>query len=86
MTRTGRWMSLLVAAIAATSIACVATPAAAQKKKGGVIRLGEMTIEGRVQKPNAFFLSTRTALVFEAMELHESFVDEIPKVVDSGEL
>jgi len=66
----------------------VATTAAAQKKKrkggGGVIRLEETIIEGRVQKPNAFFINTRQALVYEGMALKESFVDEISKVVETG--
>ncbi len=60
--------------------------AIAQKKgKGGVIRLEETVIEGRVQKPNAFFIATRQGMVYEVMELRESFVDEIPKVVDTGD-
>ena len=63
-----------------------AAPAAAQPKKGagGIIRLEETVIEGRVQKPNAFFINTRQAMVYEVMELRESFVDEIPKAIDGG--
>ena len=62
------------------------TSAIAQKKrKSGVIRLEETVIEGRVQKPNAFFIATRQGMVYEVMELRESFVDEIPKVVDTGD-
>ena len=58
--------------------------ALAKKKGGGVIRLEETVIEGRVQKPNAFFINTRQSLVYEEMELKESFVDEIIKVVEDG--
>ncbi len=59
----------------------------AQDKKGGggVIRLEVTTIEGRVQKPNAFFINTRRSLVYESMEVKDSFLKEIPKVVDSGD-
>ena len=60
----------------------------AQKKKGGgggVIRLEETIIEGRVQKPNAFFINTRQALVYEGMTLQESFVGEISKAVENGD-
>jgi hypothetical protein len=57
----------------------LANPAVAQKKQGGVIRLEETIIEGRVQKPNAFFINTRQALVYESSELKESFVGEILK-------
>jgi hypothetical protein len=63
-----------------------AAPAAAQAKKGpgGVIRLEEMVIEGRVQKPQAFFINTRDQVVYAVMELKESFVGEIPKAIDGG--
>lgn len=65
---------------------CLVTSASAQKKKGGgVIRLEETIIEGRVQKPNAFFINTRQALVYEGMLLQESFVEEISKSVEDGE-
>lgn len=57
----------------------------AQEKKGGVIRLEVTTIEGRVQKPNAFFINTRRSLVYESMEIKESFVKEIVKVVETGD-
>jgi hypothetical protein len=74
----------LLAGVAALVVG--ADPAAAQVKKsaGGIIRLEETVIEGRVQKPNAFFINTRQAMVYEVMELRESFVDEIPKAIDGG--
>ena len=77
---------LLLALTALALVAGLATEAAAQKKKssGGVIRLEETVIEGRVQKPNAFFINTRQALVYEVMELKESFVQEISKAVEEG--
>ncbi|MBN2344104.1 MAG: hypothetical protein JXX29_13595 [Deltaproteobacteria bacterium] len=59
--------------------------AVAQDKPGGVIRLEVTTIEGRVQKPNAFFINTRRALVYETIEVKDSFLKEITKVVDSGD-
>ncbi len=79
-----RLVSLVFFAILAF---CLATSAMAQKKKkggGGVIRLEETIIEGRVQKPNAFFINTRQALVYEGTALNESFVDEIAKAVEGG--
>jgi hypothetical protein len=62
------------------------SPAARAQKKGGggVIRLEETVIEGRVAKPNAFFINTRQALVYESMELKESFVSEIVDAVKQG--
>lgn len=78
---------LFLALTALVLVASLASAATAQKKKrssGGVIRLEETVIEGRVQKPNAFFINTRQALVYEVMELKESFVGEISKAVEEG--
>ncbi len=72
-------------AIAALLVALMPSPACAQKKQGGVIRLETTTIEGRVQKPTAFFINTRNSLVYENLEIKESFVGEIVKVVDTGD-
>ncbi len=64
----------------------LSTTALAQKRKkvDRVIRLGVTTIEGRVQKPNAFFINTRQALVYEGTTIKESFVTEISKAVQKG--
>jgi len=78
---------LFLALTALFLVVSLASMASAQKKKkssGGVIRLEETVIEGRVQKPNAFFINTRQALVYEVMELKESFVGEISKAVEEG--
>jgi hypothetical protein len=66
-------------------LAAAADCAAKGKGSGGVIRLEETVIEGRVQKPNAFFINTRQGMVYEVMEIKESFIEEISKVVESGE-
>jgi hypothetical protein len=80
------WGKLLVAFVLAMGLSGFASPATAQKKKGsgGIIRLEETIIEGRVQKPTAFFINTRQALVYESAELSESFVDEITKAAKNG--
>ena len=63
----------------------IASAASAQKKgAGGVIRLEETVIEGRVAKPNAFFINTRQAMVYDTMTIKESFVKEIPAAVKNG--
>ncbi len=50
------------------------------KKK--VIRLDAITVEGRIQKPQAFYILQRSNLNFEELNRSESF---IPKVVRSVE-
>jgi hypothetical protein len=46
-----------------------------------VIRLEEITIEGRIQKPNAFFVLQRSNLGFAVLDLRTSFVQEIVRSV-----
>lgn len=50
------------------------------KKK--VIRLETITVEGRIQKPQAFYILQRSNLNFDELERSESF---LPKVVKSVE-
>jgi hypothetical protein len=59
------------------------TAAAAQGKKRApkVIQLEEIVIEGRVQKPNAFYILNRSNLGYEVMELKTSFLDEVIQAV-----
>ena len=79
-------LRVLIALLAGALVVLSLGTASAQKKKGGgVIRLEETIIEGRVQKPNAFFINTRQALVYEGMTLKESFVKEIVKSVEDGD-
>ncbi len=65
-------LSLLVAAPMAVS--------AQSNAKKKVIRLEAIKVEGRIQKPEAFYILQRSNLNFEALELKQSF---IPKIVDS---
>jgi len=51
-------------------------------KKKKVIRLDAITVEGRIQKPQAFYILQRSNLNFEDLNRTESFV---PKVVKSVE-
>ena len=65
-------------------------PAAAQGKKkrkkkaspkvSNVIELEETVIEGRVQKPEAFYILQRSNLNYNALEPKKSF---IPKILDT---
>lgn len=53
-----------------------------RRRRRNVIRLSETTIEGRIQKPQAFYILQRSNLNFEGLELKNSF---IPKIVESVE-
>ncbi|QRN94978.1 hypothetical protein JRI60_38685 [Archangium violaceum] len=53
-----------------------------ETKKKKVIRLDAITVEGRIQKPQAFYVLPRGNLNFDELNKSESFV---PKVVKSVE-
>lgn len=59
----------------------LATPAlaedAAPKKR--VLKLDEVTVEGRIQKPQAFFILQRSNLNFDQLEKKDSFLPKIQK-------
>lgn len=57
-----------------------ATPAPATKKPAKVIRLEAIKVEGRIQKPEAFYFLDRSKPSFDDLNRTESFV---PKVVQS---
>ena len=63
-------MTLLIALLLA------APPVA---KKPPVLKLDEMTVEGRIQKPQAFFILPRSSLNLETLEKKESFLSRIKK-------
>ena len=48
------------------------------KKKGsGPVILEEIVIEGRVQKPQAFYILQRSNFGFQVMELKTAYIDDI---------
>ncbi len=78
-----RWRNAAVVVAAALGLLCAAPAArAAEAKKKKVIRLEQITVEGRIQKPQAFYILQRSNLNFEELDRTESF---LPKVVKSVE-
>lgn len=59
----------------------VGTAQQRKKRQPRVIQLEEIVIEGRVQKPNAFYILNRSNLGYEVLELRTSFVREMVKSV-----
>ena len=52
------------------------------KKKGsGPVVLAEIVIEGRVQKPQAFYILQRSNFGFQIMELKTEYIDDIKESV-----
>lgn len=65
----------------------LAAPALAQNKPAKrapkVIQLEEIKIEGRVQKPNAFYILNRSNLGYQVLDLRTSFLREVVRAVQS---
>lgn len=78
-----RFMLVAVAlgALALSASASAQDRGAANKRKPKVIQLEEITIEGRVQKPNAFYILNRSNLGYEVLELRTSFLRDVIRSV-----
>ena len=61
--------------------AAAPAPSDAQERQPRVIQLDEIRIEGRVQKPNAFYILNRSNLGYEVLDLRTSFVREVVRTV-----
>ncbi len=70
--------------LATSLVIAVSMPSggAAQAKKKKVIRLETITVEGRIQKPQAFYILQRSNLNFDELDRAESFLPKIIKSVD----
>ena len=73
--------SALVVSLLLSGSAGAQDKGAAAKRKPKVIQLEEITIEGRVQKPNAFYILNRSNLGYEVLDLRTSFLRDVVKSV-----
>jgi hypothetical protein len=73
---------LLLLAVPALAQAPAPAPAAAGAKKKKVIRLDAMTVEGRIQKPQAFYILQRSTLNFDELNRAESFLPKVEKTLE----
>ena len=77
-----------MSSLRASVVACLllALPALAQDqapaRKKKVIRLDAITVEGRIQKPQAFYILQRSTLNFDELNRAESFVNKVEKSVE----
>ncbi len=62
-------------------------PFAEEKKKGGkrVFKIKDaIKVEGRLQKPEAFYILPKSSLKYEGLELKKSFLPKILKTVEQN--
>ena len=67
--------------LAFIALVLLASISFAQKKKK-VIRLDALTVEGRIQKPQAFYILQRSQLNFDELNRAESFIPKVEKSVE----
>jgi hypothetical protein len=75
-------LSAAVLTIFATS---AQAQSAADKKKAAprkILRLEEMKVEGRIQKPQAMFLMPRATLNYGDLDRSESFLPKVTRAVE----
>jgi len=70
-------LALLLVAVSTTA----ALAQGGRKRQPRVIQLEEIVIEGRVQKPNAFYILNRSNLGYEVLELRTSFLRKVVRSV-----
>ena len=77
-----RWASIALLTLALVALSATAAFAQTGKRRQPrVIQLEEIVIEGRVQKPNAFYILNRSNLGYELLELRTSFLREVVRSV-----
>jgi hypothetical protein len=79
MKRAASAILLALMLVAATASAGLAQ--GTKKRQPRVIQLEEIVIEGRVQKPNAFYILNRSNLGYEVLELRTSFLRKVVRSV-----
>lgn len=68
---------------ARADVRAAATASRPASRQGGkkVIKLDTLTVEGRIQKPEAFYVLPRSTLNFDELQKTESFLPKIEKSV-----
>jgi len=77
-----RWASTILLALTLVAVSMTTVLAqGAKKRQPRVIQLEEIVIEGRVQKPNAFYILNRSNLGYEVLELRTTFLRKVVRSV-----
>ncbi|MCU0699872.1 MAG: hypothetical protein MUC96_25475 [Myxococcaceae bacterium] len=74
--------TVVMVVVLAASAALAQAPAGGAPKKKKVIRLDAITVEGRIQKPQAFYILQRSTLNFDELNRAETFIPKVEKSVD----
>lgn len=84
--RLGRLLRRMAAGAAAAVLLGGAAQAQAQEaapaKKPGTIRVQELVVEGKIQKPTAYYILPRSNLNYESLERTENFLPKISEPLE----
>lgn len=83
MTHFKRYVAVFLGALALLLTAVPARAADAPKGKGKVLKLDEINVEGKIQKPQAFYILPRSNLNYSALDKAESFLPKIKKATQA---
>jgi hypothetical protein len=82
MTRSFIQLAAVLTVLAASASFAQATTTTAPAKKKKVIRLDAITVEGRIQKPQAFYILQRSTLNFDELNRAETFIPKVEKSIE----
>jgi hypothetical protein len=84
MTRVRALVALSAAVLTIFAVPAQAQSAADKKKAAPrkILRLEEMKVEGRIQKPQAMFLMPRATLNYGDLDRSEPFLPKVTKAVE----
>ena len=77
---TGRWW--IWAALVLVTWGAQVGLSAQEDESRRIIQLGEEVVEGRIEKPEAFYILQPTNLTYETVALEESFIPELLRTVE----
>lgn len=77
-----RTRAIAALALVVVVLAAPAGASAQKKGRGRVIQIEALKVEGRIQKPEAFYILQRSELNFRGLEPQKSFIPLILKSVE----
>ena len=80
-TQLGLALVAFLAILGAATGASAQAPAPPSRRAPRIITLDEFRIEGRVQRPNAFYILNRSSIGYEVLDLRTTFTREIIRSV-----
>jgi uracil-DNA glycosylase len=82
--RAGRRLGLAVLALVLVGGTATSSLAQTRRESHRIIQLDEEVIEGRIEKPEAFYILQPTNLNYERAEPAESFLPELLRTVEQA--